>query len=133
MGSEEETEDEELTIVENIYEKAKKQLDDFTAELETIWSNTLQVLNEKGKEVLQIFIEFGSPWDVLSVSFLKQQDAVAQQLDNRVIKSEKSHSDLEQKILVEVPKLREEENISKLEKKWNQVVAILEKRGQKYK
>ncbi|XP_058801615.1 uncharacterized protein LOC131670218 [Phymastichus coffea] len=133
MDNEAEAQDEQLMIVEDIYDKAKIRVDDFTAKLETMWSNDLKALNDKAKDVFETFIDFGSPWDALSVIFLKQQDAVAQRLSNRAIKSEPAHLDLQQKILVEVPKLREEENIQKLEKKMAQVVTILEKKDQRYK
>lgn len=123
--------DEDVKTVENIYNNAKEKTDTFIAELEYTWSTVVSNLRDKAKAIFKPFQEFGSPWDNQAASFTKLQYSVIQQLENKALKNELGHIDMQHKIDGEIVKLREEENAQKLDKRFAQLVAILDKKIQK--
>lgn len=126
-----EDDDADVKAAENNYDKAKEQTDSFVAQLEYAWSAVVSNLRDKAKAIFKPFQEFGSPWDTQAASFSKLQYSIIQQLENKALKNELGHIDLQQKIDGEIVKLREEENVQKLDKRLAQVVAFLDRKIQK--
>ncbi|XP_003424047.2 putative WEB family protein At1g65010, chloroplastic isoform X2 [Nasonia vitripennis] len=125
--------DQESEATQKIYDGAKEQIERFVAESEETWNQILNKLRDTAVKTFKLFQDFGSPWDVQATNYSKLQITTIEQLKNRAAKSESAHLDLQEKINAEIVKLREEESVSKLEKRLAQVLALLDRKIEKYK
>lgn len=127
----EETEDDETLEIESIYYKAKEEMENFVDEMTASWEKVFNVLKIGAENSFKFWHDFGSPWDLQSVSLSELQESTVQQLASRAAKIELTHNELRIKLNGEIEKLREEEIRNKLEKKFVQVMAIVDKKSAK--